>query len=474
MIGPPGVRARPHPWWTPVRLLLAVAVVTYAVCVLVKTPCADGGKNAGWWNSPADYANLCASDLPLAYTTTGLAEGVPPLSTSDGRFAVPDESPPTAVLAYGAAALTRALHGWPDTDTRAAHSTDVAAQLPQVRDEAVTYVAVSAVAQLVALLVAVGCLAGLARVPGPRGSPVVAAAPGVTGTGASPWLRRLLPFVASPLLVFAGLTGWDLVPVALACAGWWAWSRGRDTVAGLLLGLGVAMAVWPAVLVVAIAALSLRGPAMRAAGRTLGAAFVTWVGINFCAFVLSAGRSAEFIGSYLTADAQDGSIWKLLQTAGVAFSVRDLNLVVLCSWVLALVAVFAYGALRARPPGLAALAFALLAVVLAVGKVYEPAYALWLLPLAVLATRRLRDVMLWQGAELFFCFATWWHLGGYTDDLAGGDVVYTVAVILRVVAELWFAARVLAVPRRESAPPQPLPSLPPPAGRLPVSPTAPP
>src|SRR5699024_4480592 len=118
-------------------------------------------------------------------------------------------SAPIAVLAFGAAALTRAIHGWPDTAERASQAVDRVASSPQVHAEAVTYVGVSAVIQLVALLVSVGLLAAV-----------------VGGNRNQQTFVRLAPFAASPLIVFAGLTGWDLVPVALLCAAVWAWTRG--------------------------------------------------------------------------------------------------------------------------------------------------------------------------------------------------------------------------------------------------------
>ena len=80
--------------------------------------------------------------------------------------------------------------------------------------------------------------------------------------------------------------------------------------------------------------------------------------------------------------------------------------------------VFALGMLAPTPPRLAQLGFLVVAGFLLVNKVYSPQYVLWLLPLAVLARPRWRDLLIWQAGELFYYVAIWLNLGGW---LAGVD-----------------------------------------------------
>ena len=64
-------------------------------------------------------------------------------------------------------------------------------------------------------------------------------------------------------------------------------------------------------------------------------------------------------------------------------------------------------------PRLAQLGFLVVAGFLLVNKVYSPQYVLWLLPLAVLARPRWRDLLIWQAGEVLYFATVWWYLGGY-------------------------------------------------------------
>src|SRR5690606_22495313 len=71
-------------------------------------------------------------------------------------------------------------------------------------------------------------------------------------------------------------------------------------------------------------------------------------------------------------------------------------------------------------------------------------YVLWLLPLAVLARPRWRDLLIWQAGEAVYFVAIWWYLGHHLDPGNGGDsVLYWVAIVIRVVAQLWLVAVVV-------------------------------
>jgi len=61
--GPVGEHARPHPWWTPVRVVLAVTAFAFVLGMVQKTPCVQDH----WSGSKLRYAAMCYSDVPYLY-----------------------------------------------------------------------------------------------------------------------------------------------------------------------------------------------------------------------------------------------------------------------------------------------------------------------------------------------------------------------------------------------------------------------
>jgi uncharacterized membrane protein len=111
---------------------------------------------------------------------------------------------------------------------------------------------------------------------------------------------------------------------------------------------------------------------------------------------------------------------------------------------LVLAAVAWVGTTSSRTPRVAQLALLTIVGLLLFSKTVPVQAALWVLPFAVLARPRWRDLLIWQACEAFYFLATWWHLGGYTEDSSGGhDAIYPLAVLVRTGGLLWLAAMVL-------------------------------
>lgn len=261
-------------------------------------------------------------------------------------------------------------------------------------------------------LTTLGCAVGVA-VTYVLGSPVgLATAAGTTVLALlTTWLlARVEPgrpwdaagFAAAPLLVFLlpwawGVVGVGLLAVPLLAAAAWAWARGRRVPAGVLLAVALGVVL-----------------------RTV-------------------------LAHHASGDGPDGSWWLVAQQArGEWFPTDGVRVgagVVAVVWC-ALVALVAVRApVRPRAVQIAFLVAAGLVLALPVN---PPTYALWLLPLAVLARPRWRDLVVWQAFELVHAVLHVWFLEGLLHPVGEGSaVLYWAAVLGRIVGLLWLVGAVV-------------------------------
>jgi hypothetical protein len=63
----------------------------------------------------------------------------------------------------------------------------------------------------------------------------------------------------------------------------------------------------------------------------------------------------------------------------------------------------------------------------------------------VLARPRWRDLLVWQAGEVLYFAMVWFYLGGYTASATSGgqDRLYSLAILIRVTAEVYLAAVVV-------------------------------
>ncbi len=417
-----GAHARPHPFWTPLRVVLVLVTLTAMVWLVRTAPCSGGA-----WFGEDRFSDLCYSDVPLGYVEDGLAEQTVPYSDTQGRYPDTADTPPVAAVAYVTAVGAQWLGGSPDVDARSDLPLSALEDSPAIDQEATTYFSL-------ALLVLFGCA-------------LVTAAAIARGSGRRPW--DAAAFAAAPALLLAGTIGWDLLAVALAVGGWAAWTRSRPVLAGVLTGLAVATAVWPLALLVAVLLVGPRTGRGRDAGLAALGAVTTWAVVQLPALTLGVTGWWATVNPRLGDPAGYGSVWGLVADSGHAPDPELMARVVLALVALVTVAVAWVGWHSARPR-VAQLTLLLLVGWLVVWPVYSPQQVLWLLPFAVLARPRWRDLLLWQAAEAFYFLAIWMHLSGATLDGGQVDRVYAVAIVIRIVAEVWFASRVLADLRHPS------------------------
>ena len=422
--GPAGARARPMSWWTPVRVLLAVFTVVFALGLVQKYPCGE----THWNSETVRYGKMCYSDVPYLYTSRGFAEQHWPYDDSFGRFDVMEYPVLISYFAWGASKITGLMPSGPSQAVREATPAASLWGLPGMAKEINTYFLVTALLLFVCGIGAVLFLSG--------------ASPG------RPW--DAMAFALSPTLLVAGLVNWDLLAVLFTAGALWAWARGRPLLAGVMVGLGAASKLYPLFLLGAflVAALRsgrdgrLRRPDLWT--RALVGAVVAWVVVNLPALLTGAGAWKVFWSFNADRGADLGSLWLVADQLGVPTDPHRINLVSGVLFAAACAAILVLGLRAARPPRVAQIGFLVVAAFLLVNKVYSPQYVLWLLPLAVLARPRWRDLLIWQACELVYFAAVWIYLGGWLAPSSGTNpTAYQIAILVRVLGEIYLAALVV-------------------------------
>ena len=429
--GPVGGHAGRHPWWTPVRVVLALTAVCFALGMLQKGNCYEDT----WSDGTARYTHMCYSDLPFLYTGRGFAELNWPY-TGDAqvraRYEVMEYPVTISYWAWATAWVTHGLSGSPDVTPRFAESTDALFSDPDVKREIRLFVVVNALGFAALALLAAWFLTGV----NPR----------------RPW--DAAAFALSPALALTGLVNWDLLAVALTAGALWAWARGRPALTGVLIGLGTATKLYPLFLLGGLLVICVRERRWRTFATATLAAAGAWVVANLPAY-LSGREQWEVFWSFNASRGADlGSVWLVIeQSSDGVLGAHTINL---WSWLFFgawCVGVLVIGLRAPQTPRLAQLGFLIVAGFLLVNKVYSPQYVLWLLPLAVLARPRWRDLIVWQAGEVLYFAAVWWYLGGLLD--AAGrpdDGFYWLAILLRMASELYLVAivaRDVLVPRAD-------------------------
>lgn len=422
-------------WWTPVRIVLILTVLTSLAGFMQKAPC----RTAAWSND-YQYTHDCYTDVFALYYAEHLG-GDPAKGT---RIGVPYRDYPVEYpaviggLMWTAAEVTNALH--PNDPHLAGGQVTSDGRGQTFFDVTVFGLA------LCALLItwAVARLAGVQRV----------------------WDAAMVAL--APVVVFDGFINWDLAAVALTCLAMYAWARRRPMVAGVLIGCAVATKLYPVLLLVALLPLCLRARRMTAFAWASGGAVLGWVVAYVPAWLVSrpfpfpdatcptrhpvSGWSFFYRLSETRGD-DWGSPWLLLrylngrpldtnvqcgQSPALLNALVTVALLVVVGAVLALV-VFARR--RARFPQVV---FLLIAGFILVNKVDSPQYCLWLLPFAVLSLPRWGPILVWQFTEVLLSVANFYAIVNVDNSATGiPDWVYAIALLIRDAALIWLVVLVV-------------------------------
>lgn len=409
-LGDHAATAPPDRWWTPARIVLAVAIAVLVLHWVQKAPCQDGA-----WLNNEQYARFCYTDVVALYYAEHLNEGAVPYVDWPVEYPV----------------LTGYLMGLIGLPVHA-----IGEDRPDLNQ-------VQAFYNLTALVLLAFALATVAVTLALRRR--------------RPWDALLL--VLAPTLVFTATVNWDLLAVGLAAFFLLAWARGHPVLAGVMLGLAAAAKFYPLLLVGPLIVLALRTGRIRAAAAAIAAAAGAWAAANAPVYLFAREGWSQFFELSSARAVDWGTFWYIGKEwpfpirsdcvegqpcAGIQPFVdlsRDIPLLNNVSYLL-----FAFGCagiglltwLAPRRPRLAQLCFLVVAAFLLTSKVWSQQFVLWLIPLAVLARPRWGAFLVWQAAELAYFFGFYAHL----LNLAGVSVMPE-SIYVYISAARWLALLLL-------------------------------
>lgn len=238
-------------------------------------------------------------------------------------------------------------------------------------------------------------------------------------------------YALAPALILTAYINWDLASNALALGALLAWSKQRQWLAGILLGLAIATKFYPLMFLGPLFLLTLRTgkwvPFLKTVGGTAGA----WLLVNLPIMIFAFDGWKRFYVFSQERPADWGSLWyffsqKQWPFLGDSDRLDLLGILSLGAFCLA-IAVLVMTA-RTRPR-LMQICFLTLAAFMLTNKVWSPQYVLWLIPFAVLARPNWKAIVLWQIAECWYFFAIWLYLVALQpgDEALGisGDTYFT-------------------------------------------------
>jgi uncharacterized membrane protein len=418
---------------TPLRVMFLIALVFLALGWATKSPCLQstgtgpGDQRVANWQNQRAYYELCYSDTVPLYGAELLSQGKFPYKSSwvekdasgkpqtryDGRPAVRYMEYPvlTGIYQYVSMALAK-------TYTALSKVT----KLPVIA-EVVVFFDIAALGLSLAWLTTLWATAGLA--------------------GRRVWDAALVG--ASPLVIFQMFTNFDALATALAIGGLLAWARRRPVLAGVLLGLGAAAKLYPALFLGPLLVLGIRTGRLREVARTAAVTVATWLAVNVPVMVLFPRGWSEFFRLNARRGDDMDSLFNVVKSLtgwqgfdpnlGFWQPPERLNEVVLTLFVVSCAAIAYIGLTAPRRPRVAQLVFLVIAAFLLTNKVWSPQFSLWLVPLAVLALPHRRILLAWMTIDALVWVPRMYYLYN-VPDRGLPEQWFTATVLLRDVAVL--------------------------------------
>ncbi|MGW7485481.1 glycosyltransferase family 87 protein [Streptomyces sp. NPDC054786] len=404
-------------WLTPVRVIALVAIGMFALGMVQKLPCYNGGW---FFGATSQYTHACYSDIPHLYAGRGFADGlIPYFDRLPGDMEYLEYPVLTGVFMEVASWMTP--HGG------------------GIQHREQIYWLVNAGMLMICAAVVAVCVTRTHR--------------------RRPWDGLLVAL--APAAALTATINWDLLAVALTAAGMLMWSRSRPLAAGVLIGLATAAKLYPVLLLGPLLVLCWRAGAWRAYGRAVAGAVASWLVVNLPVMITHDGAGfhiregwAKFYTFSQERPIDFGSLW-LLISQRTGNPLENANTYATLLMILGCGAIGLLSLYAPRRPRFAQLAFLVVALFILTNKVYSPQYVLWLIPLAVLARPRWRDFLIWQACEVMYFLGIWTYLAytGNGDKHQGLPLEgYQLAIVLHLLGTLYLCAvvvRDILLPERD-------------------------
>ncbi len=425
---------------TPLRVMLLLALVLLALGYSTKAACLQStgtgtaDQRVANWDNQRAYYQLCYSDIVPLYTAELLSKGKFPYKSSwletdeAGRpKSQYDGSPAVRYMEYP---VVTGMYQYLSMALAKTYTTlSTALSLPVVA-EVVVFFNIAAFGLALAWLATVWATSQLA--------------------GRRIWDAALV--AASPLVIFQIFTNFDALATACAVGTMLAWARRRPMLAGVLIGIGVAAKLFPALLLIPLVILGVRTGRLREVGKTALTAVLAWIVVNLPILVLFPRGWSEFFRLNSRRGDDMDSLYNVVKSftgwrgfdpdLGFWQPPPVLNAVAVLLFASCCIAIGYIGLTARQRPRMAQLAFLVVAAFLLTNKVWSPQFSLWLVPLAVLALPHRRLLLAWMTIDALVWVPRMLYLYG-EENRGLPEQWFTGTVLLRDAAVIALCALII-------------------------------
>jgi len=425
---------------TPLRVMLMIALVFLSLGYTTKAPClvstgtGTADQRVANWQNQRAYYELCYSDTVPLYTAELLNLGKFPYRSSwietDSSGKPRTQYDGARAIRYMEYPVLTGLYQYVSMSLAKTYTAITKAVPIPVIAEVVMFFNISAFGLALAWMATVWAT--------------------MLMSGRRVWDAAIV--AGSPVLIFQAFTNFDALATACAAGAMLAWARRRPVVAGLLIGVGVALKLYPLLLLIPMLILGVRAGRLRAVAQTVITAVITWSLVNLPVLLLYPRGWSEFFRLNTRRGDDMDSIYNVIKSftgwrgfdpdLGFWQPPTVLNAVSAVLFVVCLAGIAYVGLTAPQRPRLAQLAFLVVAAFLLTNKVWSPQFSLWLVPLAALALPHRRILLAWMTIDALVWVPRMLYLFG-DPKLGLPEQFFTTTVLLRDIAVVALCALVI-------------------------------